>query len=327
MFEAIIFVSILFVFLTTFVFWCCEKKRDLDTRIIGGAFIAYCFISVFAQLYLLPILVINEWDKRLSLQIQFTALAIGLTAAIIAFRNYQRKSGYKMHYMLSVQNNAQPPYISEIIIYNEKDKASAILAIDCLILDTGERIRIFQKLGDPIIVPAYSSYAIKLKRAYKYTNNYVPNDFQKQNLKLICITQSGPVKMDPSDIKELTGNFRRNIQTAQTMNDIPEDCIAPICSKATHWLSIIESYPSEYGGDMDIKYYTLMGYFKSDILYIVPEPTVEDRWYFLHKKSKPELNRLKISHLGSEMNYYLQVPDMGLIDYEKIKFTIVDRLK
>lgn len=64
MFETIIFVSILFVFLATFIFWCCEKKKDLDTRIIGGAFIVYSFISVFTQIYLLPILKISDWDKK-----------------------------------------------------------------------------------------------------------------------------------------------------------------------------------------------------------------------------------------------------------------------
>ncbi|WP_077927850.1 hypothetical protein [Wohlfahrtiimonas populi] len=145
MFEAIIFVLILFVFIATFIFWCYEKKRDLDTQIIGGAFIAYCFISVFAQMYLLPILEITDWDKRISLQMQLTALAVGLTAAIIAFRNYRRKSGSELLADITVKEHENIWYVSEIMMQNCKDKATFIFAIDLITKNNRIRIKTYDK--------------------------------------------------------------------------------------------------------------------------------------------------------------------------------------
>lgn len=167
MFEAIIFVSILFVFLTTFIFWCCEKKRDLDTRIIGGAFIAYSFISVFTQIYLLPILEISDWDKRISLQMQLTALAVGLTAAIIAFRNYQRKSGIELTYIAKFNEGN---FDNQFCIVNSKDRNITIFRV----MIKYKNISIVLPFEYPISLAGYASILKKFGRVgsfYSYNHH------------------------------------------------------------------------------------------------------------------------------------------------------------
>lgn len=174
MFEAIIFVSILFVFLATFIFWCCEKKRDLDTRIIGGAIIVYCFISVFTQMYLLPILEIIDWDKRISLQMQLTALAVGLTAAIIAFRNYQRKSGIELTYIAKFNEGNSD---NQFCIVNSKDRNITIFRV----MIKYKNISIVLPFEYPISLAGYASILKKFGRVGSFYSYKHHGYFDVQN--------------------------------------------------------------------------------------------------------------------------------------------------
>lgn len=199
MFEAIIFVLILFVFIATFIFWCCENKRDLDTRIIGGAFITYCFISVFVQAYLLPILEIIDWDKRISLQIQFTALVIGLTAAIIAFRNYQRKSGSQLLADIFVKEHENIWYVSEIMVQNCKDKATFIFAIDLITKNNRVRIKTYDK---PHVLSAYQTDIIEFLPVFKYENNFELESNDITSAQIECVTEHGIISVNKLNITQ-----------------------------------------------------------------------------------------------------------------------------
>ena len=334
MFEAIIFVLILFVFIATFIFWCCEKKRDLDTRIIGGAFIAYCFISVFAQLYLLPILAINEWDKRLSLQIQFTALVIGLTAAIIAFRNYQRKSGHDLRYAFYVCDGREIEHTNGVILYNNKDRAIAIFAIDIIVLDTNVRIRLFQSNADPVIVAAYSSAIIKLDETSKYTSGYIPSSFSQDNILCMCITMDGEVPATKANVDLLRREFINTCVFPLALSNIPKSYKqTTVPHNATHWVNLIESYlVYDHEGepvDMDSSYRVLTGYYYNDILHITPEPAPDNiLGMYLHGKTSLEIEQIEL-HDGQsyENRYFQRYEGIGLMNIKEIQFTEVTKQK
>lgn len=330
MFEAIIFVLILFVFIATFIFWCCEKKRDLDTRIIGGAFIAYSFISVFAQLYLSPILAINEWDKRLSLQIQFTALVIGLTAAIIAFRNYQRKSGQDIYYAFFEHIKIDLPHICTIILYNNKDRTTVVFAVDVVMSD-GSRIRLFQDDLNPTIIPAYSSVVIHLDYTSKYTDDFIPDKFKSSKMKFLCITMNGEILAQFADMDMLRNDFRNTCIVPQTTSNAPESYEnISVPHKATHWITLISSYYVDNDDEnIDHEHITITGYYEKDVLYIIPEPE-KDNYLgnYLHKKTQNQVQEIEEEDDYKYYNgYFDHYAGVGLMSIEKIQFTKVTKQK
>lgn len=332
MFEAIIFVSILFVFLTTFIFWCCEKKRDLDTRIIGGAVIIYCFISVFTQIYLLPMLEIRDWDKRLSLQMQLTALVVGLTAAIIAFRNYQRKSGQDIYCAFHKQITRSLPHVNGIALYNNKDRATVVFAVDLIILGTNDRIRLFQDDLNPIIIPAYSSVVVKLERTSKYTNNYIPDSFAQDKVRVVCITMNGAICAQYADMDMLKIDFQKTCIRPLAISNVPESYKKDVVPfDATHWVVLKESrYVYNVTRDearMICSDTILTGYFQNDIFYLTPEPEAGSYLKkYLHKKTNKQIKEIKLrDNDKNRKGYFNQDEDIGLMNIEKIKFIRVTK--
>lgn len=332
MFEAIIFVSILFVFLTTFIFWCCENKRDLDTRIIGGAVIVYCFISVFTQMYLLPILEIIDWDKRISLQMQLTALAVGLTAAIIAFRNYRRKSGQDVYYAFLENINIDFPHMSKIVLYNNKDRATVVFAVDIIMLDNGSRIRLFQDNMDPVIVSAYSSILVDLDQTFNYTNEYMPDEFLQEKMKLVCITLNGEIIAKSANVDMLRENFRDACIFPLTVINIPNLYNEEVVPRnATHWITLIESKDQSHLGNELLQFREsnkiITGYYQDDVLYITPEPEADCYLKeYLHGKTRKQIQEIVVvDNERYKQGYFSQEENFGVLNINEIEFTEVTK--
>ena len=149
------------------------KKND-DFRIIYNASIVLFILSL--TIWIFPLFKNIEYDYNIiTLQVQAITICLATVAAIIAFKNYQRKSGDNLYFNI-IHNNNGIPYLQNIILYNAKDKATVIFAIDLVQLDKNynlHKIRFFQDITNPIIIPAYSSKVIKVELTYKYTDGYI----------------------------------------------------------------------------------------------------------------------------------------------------------
>ncbi|MBS7833961.1 hypothetical protein J7620_03195 [Wohlfahrtiimonas chitiniclastica] len=270
--------------------------------------------------------------KYLALEMQLIAISIGVVAAIIAYKNYQRKLGDELYYttMKHVKNTL--PNVSQIILYNAKDKASVVFAIDFLILDSEDRIRFFQNNDNPIIIPPYSSYVLKLDKTDKYTDNYMPDRFKDKNIKCIGVTYTGEVIIKNKQMGTLNKSFRQSCIFPQMCTNIPENYVLESFPRnATHWINIIESENAEFENDDGSVYediieskYSLAGYFEDDILYIITESNNhDDTIRFLHGKSKSDIFALRNEtqeQLNHDKYYFSQVVDFGIYSIVRMKF-------
>lgn len=183
-------------------------QSDNDYKIIYCATILLMIVSFI--IWLFPAFSKDsQYDRGLiTLQIQLAGVCLATVAAIIAFKNYQRKSGNELYYSTLVRANERLPHVDGIAIYNAKDKACVIFAIDFLLQDSKERIRLFQDDSNPVVVSAYSSVVIKLEKTSKYSNEFIPSSFTRDNISCVCMTHTGGVIAEVADMDELTIEFK-----------------------------------------------------------------------------------------------------------------------
>lgn len=119
---------------------------------------------------------------------QLTALVVGLTAAIIAFRNYQRKSGSQLLADIVVKEHENIWYVSEIMMQNCKDKATFIFAIDLITKNNRVRIKTYDK---PYVLSAYQTDTLEFFPVFKYESDLELSEEDIATSRIEYITEHG----------------------------------------------------------------------------------------------------------------------------------------
>lgn len=199
------------------------------------------------------------YTSVLSFMMQFIGISLAILAAIIAFRNYRRKSGDKFSYV----SGGNKREISILLLRNEKDKTTSIFAID-VVLVTGERIRLVNFLWpiiNPLNLSAFQTKKIEFEKVHLYGGRN-PKDFDfKKVLELICITPSGEYEADKFTIDSLRSEFveKNEILLANRIRNIASGWeskdIDPV---AEYWLHLHESESIE--GESWHENHVLTGY-------------------------------------------------------------------
>lgn len=286
------------------------KESDIDKAIIYiGLFIGA--ITLFSTFYFAD--ESNSNQDIILFTVQITGFILAFIAAIIAFRNYLRKSGDKLSYTY-VSTSTD---ISMLILRNEKDKTTSLFAID-IILKSGERIRLvnfFWPIVKPLNLSAFDTKTIDLGKVHLYGDRN-PKEFNiKEISKLICITANGPSDADRFPTDSFTKKFRdkhgillanriRNIASKYKYKDIDP--------QAEYWLYFHEG--ETYRGESWSEKYILTGY-------------LVDRVFFLTNQSltdleKPNMKSLKeyclncIHHKKIAKNYSTNKKDYQNSDGE-----------
>ncbi len=132
----------------------------------------YESIIGFAAGYIYEIGVsLDAFFKALSTHFQLSIL-IALVALYVAFRNYRRKSGILIYGGASISKDylSSYPYVSDLILENQKDRAVTIYAI---YLKVGHNyyLEIENLEGNPLVLKPYESLRKSYTRAYVYTSS------------------------------------------------------------------------------------------------------------------------------------------------------------
>lgn len=141
-------------------------KFDPDIVIISSMFGLYSLLTVLIWKY--------AEEPSLGLQIQFTGISLGCLAAIIAFRNYRRKSGVEL--LANYESNWDHLYgwkVKSVTISNLKDKKIQILEI-YLLLDNELPLLVESYKDKPIILDGYVTEKIIIPPATSYIINNTP---------------------------------------------------------------------------------------------------------------------------------------------------------
>lgn len=139
------------------------KKIDPDIVIIGSMFGVYLLLTGFIWKY--------AEEPSLGLQIQFTGISLGSLAAIIAFRNYRRKSGVEL--LANYESNWDSLYgwkVKSVTISNLKDKKIQVLEI-YLLLDGKLPLLLNSYKDKPIILDGYVTEKIVIPPPTNYVEN------------------------------------------------------------------------------------------------------------------------------------------------------------
>lgn len=290
-----------------------EYDKDEDYKIIYITGMILLFLSLIIWLYPLSSESVQYGKDTITLQVQLITVCLATVAGIIAFKNYRRKSDNEIYFNCSIQQDNDLAYISKIILHNAKDKSIVIFAVDYEI--KGKRIRLFQDTFKPIIISAYSSIIIPLEKTFKYTNDYVPERFSREDTVCICVTTQGSVEAKILDLPQLNSKFREKCIFPQTIRNIPENIrYCGISSSSTHWVKVTSH--DEYKNKFITEY--ISGYFDNDIFYVHPKEQPYFDW--LNGKSKSNIEAC-IMHLKTEQG----VPE-GIYGCEEIEFINVGKI-
>lgn len=224
------------------------STADADVKIIG-------ITSIIVVVILLIIYDLSDsqggYLPLISMMLRVIGISLAIVAAIIAFRNYRRKSGDKLSYV----SGGNKREISVLLLRNEKDKTTSIFAID-VVLVTGERIRLVDFLSpiiNPLNLSAFQTEKIELEKVHLY-GCHSPKSFNFQKvLKVICITSSGEYEARTFTIDSLREDFlkKNKILLANRIRNIAvgyED--RDIDPKAEYWL-YLKKYCMGYNGIME----------------------------------------------------------------------------
>lgn len=310
-----------------------KYKTDTDYKIIYTVLIMLFIVSVLVWLY--PAFVEDgHYDKTtIALQIQLITVCLAIIAASIAFRNYQRKSGQDLYYLTLKNTKLDFPHINALILYNNKDRAVAIFAIDIIILKTKQCIRIFQDNSAPILVSAYSSEVIRFEPISKYTKKLALKNFFANKIQVICLTHNENIEAKYTNNERLGNQYKQKCIFPKTVTNIPKGYNSKIVpSDDTYWLHIIESELVLYEDGRSFigeKSSHLTGHFKDDILQInIDSINNENIVELLKGKSYEEIQTLIQQTEDMKENLIFDQYDgvIGLISMEKIKFKTIKRV-
>lgn len=248
-------IIIFFIAFNIFLGLSCSKKKSIITHIeeqrkslkestIDKSIIILASLIATLAIYFTfnPNNIITEYLPKITLAIQLSGFILAFVAATIAFRNYLRKSGDKLSYIMA----AAETYISMLILRNEKDKSTSLFAID-IILINGERIRLVNFLWpivNPLNLSAFETKKIDLSRVHLYGDRN-PKDFNIEKIsQFICITANGESYAKEFPIDSLTDDYveKNKILLANRIQNIAigyeNQDIDP---KAEYWLYIKEA--------------------------------------------------------------------------------------
>lgn len=132
----------------------------------------YSYIKDFAVSYIYEIgESLEAFSKALSSHFQLSVL-IALVALYVAFRNYRRKSGVLIYGGASISKDhlSSHPYVSDLILENQKDRAVTIYAI---YLKVGHNyyLEIENLENNPLVLKPYESLRKSYTRAYVYSSS------------------------------------------------------------------------------------------------------------------------------------------------------------
>lgn len=224
-------------------------KASTDHKIIYITFLSYCILSYILWSSYYP--TAPPKIHPLSLHLQITAIVLALLAAIIAFRNYNRKSGHNLFYTFGTKVNSEgKTYVSNVRIYNEKDKIESIFAID-IISEDKKRIRIINCQNAPIEIAAYSVHNIKLENVHKYKRaekvyRFSKKHFNKHKITMEFITQNGAVKANLLLINELSREYIKDTYQALRIKNLPEDYQNLVLDIKTKYIINIQEFDFYY---------------------------------------------------------------------------------
>ena len=241
------------------------KQADLDIKIV----------SFFPPILLITLLIAFDlyvpeergYVPLIALMIQLSGITLASVAAIIAFRNYRRKSGDQISYVKEEYKGG----IDLLILRNEKDKATVILAID-VVLKSGKRIRLvnfFWPITSPLSLSAFETKKIELGKVHLYGDLPSSSLRNKGISKLICITPSGEVVARGFTISALKDDFiaENEILIARRIRNIaPGYENKDIDSRAEYWV-YFDEVRYRNGGD-DSLIHILTGFVEDKIFYL-----------------------------------------------------------
>lgn len=214
------------------------QSADVDIKIIGAApFVVLIVLFIVYDLHDST----EGYFSLVSMMLKIIGISLAIVAAIIAFRNYRRKSGDKLSYLCSSSTQD----IVSLILRNEKDKTISIFAID-VVLKSGERIRLvnfFWPIINPLNLSAFETRRIDLGKVHLYSGRN-PRDLNIKGIKkLICITANGESVVEKFPIDSLKSKFveKNKILLANRIRNIASGYEnRDVDSSAEYWLYIKE---------------------------------------------------------------------------------------
>lgn len=220
------------------------KKSDLDIKIVSlfppGLFI---FLLVAIDLY-------DPKDRGyiplVTIMIQLFAITLASAAAVIAFRNYRRKSGDGLFYVTTKKGS----HIPLLILYNTKDKQAFIFAID-IELTSGERVRLvdFIQSMEPFNLSAFETKLLPLKPVFSYDGRD-PVELNNKDIKdVICITPNGEIFARRLRVPPLNNDYikENNIYRALRIQNKPTEYgTRALDLDAQYWVYISEKVRNRY---------------------------------------------------------------------------------
>lgn len=273
--RASFYLSIIIIFLVLFtLFWGNLgklikrwKKSDIDIKIV----------SLFPIiLFVVLLMAFDLYDPKdhgyiplITIMIQLFAITLASAAAIIAFRNYRRKSGDGLFYMAPKKG----PYIPLLILYNTKDKQAFIFAID-IILTGGERVRLvdFIQSMKPFNLSAFETKMLPLNPVFLYDEKD-PAELNNKDIKdVICITPNGEILARRLEAPALRNDYiqENNIYRALRVRNKPDQYEGrSLDLNAKYWVYISEKVRNRYEEYSSI--HILTGFIIGDKFYLTNE--------------------------------------------------------
>lgn len=243
------------------------KQADLDIKIV----------SFFPPILFIALLIAFDlydptergYVSLITLMIQLSAITLASVAAVIAFRNYRRKSGDGLFYAMG----SNRPYIPVVILYNIKDKQAFILAID-VVLSNGTRIRMVDFLlsEEPFSLAAFETKMLKLGKVFKY-NDQAAAGFSFKNIKeFICITPNGETIAKRLILPVMTHKYVKEnniLRALRVRNKPPKYGTRALDLDAKYWVYISENVQNRYEQYSSI--HTLTGFIVGNKFYLTNE--------------------------------------------------------
>ena len=267
------------------------KKWDTDYKII-------VFTSFIGIIGLCLIYVTANKDAGLqsvfSIMMQFIGLSLATVAAIIAFRNYRRKSGDKLSYV----SGGNKRNIAVLILRNEKDKTTSIFAIDA-VLKSGEIVRLvnfFWPIINPKNLSAFETKKIELGKVHLYGDRN-PSDLNMKEIEeLICITANGPIPAERFPIDALRPAYveKKGILLANRIKNIVSGYENKDIDPAAEYWLYFEDGGSINGSSWEEEH-VLTGFLSEHVFYLT-----KDSINYINKPNKTTLKQYCLENIHAK---------------------------